>query len=70
MKISINGKEHELSEEDKVSYEQVVTLAGYNPTSVITVVYARGNTCGNLTFGQSIGVVEGLKVDACRTGNA
>lgn len=70
MKVLINAKEHEFEEGEKLTYETIVSIAGYDPKSVITVVYARGNTCGNLTFGQGIGVVEGLKIDACRTGNA
>lgn len=70
MKVSINGKDHEFTADERLSYEAIVTLVGYDPKSVITVTYARGNTCGNLTFGQAIGVVEGLKIDAMRTGNA
>lgn len=70
MKVLINGKDHEVTEGERLSYEEIVTLAGYDPKSVITVTYARGNTCGNLTFGQAIGAVEGLKVYAMRTGNA
>jgi hypothetical protein len=70
MKVLINCKEHEFTEGERLSYETIVSLVGYDPKSVITVTYARGNTCGSLTFGQAIGVVEGLKVDAIRTGNA
>lgn len=70
MNVLINGSNHEFVEDEKLTYETIVSIAGYDPKSVVTVVYARGNTCGNLTFNQGIGVVEGLKIDAIRTGNA
>lgn len=70
MKVLINGIEREFEEGAKVDYTKIVTLAGYDPMRVITVVYARGNTCGNLTFGQAIGAVEGLKITAMPTDNA
>jgi hypothetical protein len=70
MKVLINCKDYEFEEGEKLTYEMILSQVGYDPKSVITVVYSRGNTCGSLTFGQGIGVVENLKIDACRTGNA
>lgn len=70
MKININGQDQEFADGDKISYEQIAVYAGYAPESVVTVVYARGDTCGNLTFGQAISAREGLKISAMRTGNA
>lgn len=70
MEILINGKNHEATDGERISYEQIASLAGYDPTSVVTVTYARGDTCGNITFGQAISAREGLKIDAIRTGNA
>lgn len=70
MKILINGTEREVEEGQRVEYADIVTWAGYDPMRVITVVYSRGGTCGNLTFGQAISAREGLKIDASPTNNA
>ena len=70
MKVLINGTEREFEEGAKVDYTDIVVSAGYDPMRVVTVMYARGDTCGNLTFGQAISAREGLKITATPTDNA
>lgn len=70
MKVLINGQDHEVDDGEILSYEKVVTLAGYDPKSVITVTYSKLDASGHLTFGQSISAREGLRLSAMYTGNA
>jgi hypothetical protein len=71
--IYVNGDEKTV-EEINLTYEQIVRLvfgdipSGLNPS----VIYKRGagNKSGILHVGQSVEVVDGLKISAAITGNA
>lgn len=67
--VNINAKKIEV-EQETLTYEELLTLLGYDPKRVVTVTWVDGDRSGCLTFGQSLQVTPTLKVNAAVTGNA
>jgi hypothetical protein len=74
MKIKVDGKEHTLGRPlAEVTYAKVVTMAGYEPTRVLSVVYRKGRPEkpeGILAPGQSVRPAEGMTFRVADTSNA
>lgn len=73
VKCTINGKEHVFNK-NKVSYEDIVSAAGYQTDRVLSVVYVTslydGKIDGILHKGQEVFVSNGAKFDVGDTSNA
>lgn len=74
MKIFVNGGEHSFVEPN-MHYEQVVQLAGYEATRVLSVVYATKRNggqkrMGTLIHGRTTVVEEGMRFTVADTSNA
>lgn len=72
--ITVNGTEHVVHSRI-LPYQEILTLAGYDPTRVITVVvhYPRWSprpSPRTVTPDQECYVVGGMSIDACDTSNA
>ncbi|MCK9567842.1 hypothetical protein M0R72_02680 [Candidatus Pacearchaeota archaeon] len=71
MNITINGKEQPL----RLTYEEIITRAGYSPNRVISVTY-RGRQHGDMQRsgmlypGSSVELEDGMVFSAYDTGNA
>ena len=72
--ITINGKKHLVTCAD-MSYEEIITRAGYMPDRIISVTYTttRRGDCQRswMVFpGKSIEIEAGMIINAADTGNA
>lgn len=76
--ITLNGEGKHIKvpiNHQKLSYEQIVHLAGYPGLSVTSVVWRipgelPSNLEGTLRPGQHVDVIAGMKIDACDTSGA
>lgn len=77
MKITVNGAEHDVSDE-AVSYEQIAALAGKPGATGLSMIYhgravidgERYEKNGSLIAGESVKPVDGMHFTAVYTGNA
>lgn len=70
--IIINTRPVEVPKKERLSYEEVVTLAGIplGPDSAVTVAYSKGEDRkpqGTLVAGQDVKIKEGMVFDVART---
>lgn len=69
--IRLNGVKTKV-EQETLSYEEIVELAGLRAGRVYTVVYTKGvnGSKGSLTASQSVKVIDGMNINADDTSNA
>jgi hypothetical protein len=67
MKVNINGEEHEV-EQETLSYEQLVELAGYKGTP--TATYYHNHHGGSLYKSKAVKLEDGMSFSVCHTNSA
>lgn len=74
MIIICNGKERDVTPYERLTYDELVTLAWgpqLSDNRVFTVTYhQKGGSGGNLTDGESVQLSEGMVFNCVRTNNA
>jgi hypothetical protein len=75
MKIILNGKEIEVHAADRITYEQIIELAGYAPGRIVSVTFhkridSETEKQGILYPGKDAPLLDSMVVNAMVTGNA
>ena len=71
-KIEVNGIEH-VVENEVLTYEDAIVLAGYKPHRILTVVFMKAGGKkpeGILIPGRHCWVKDGTRLEVCDTSNA
>ena len=75
MKIILNGKVMEVKVAERISYEEIIELAGYRPGKIVSVTFHKRidtetEKQGILSPGKTAPLLEGIVFNAIVTDNA
>ena len=71
MHIIINCKQHKIDDgKDRIAYETLAEIAGFNPARTLTICYASEHSDGAITAEQQVFLRAGMVINVCNTGAA